>query len=390
MQLNTNLQDMREVMKKLGEHERKAGRVLPPGNIERICREFHRLWGIPLTEENIKAGIEVYYKEWEESAEGNLKVVAKAGKRAGLGDANSLMNSRIAALLVEEIKKRIGRINKLNILDIGAGGGGTSYALLKELKKADLMRMINRVILLDVDGKALEAAEQRLLEIVKDIEIIKVVGDMHEILSQKESQEESQKDNKQIKQIKESNIIIANASLHHTPVYDKILRRIAGILSRHELAFFGLGEWTHGLWATPVFAYLFFEGAVKVMEGKSSPESEANNLGEELRKLRNNLAFIKYLEQKGDIGKLILQMLENEAEINAMVKIATFWYEVIESANKQGIVSPIWLYEGHIPHLLLQKILKQIGGNLTMQTLRKEDTLNTIAVVVFEKGQNTN
>ena len=267
---------------------------------------------------------------------------------------------------MEELIKRKFKMKKngLILTDIGAGTGNTTLEVIKLLQQERLTGLIRKIILIDVDRDALLKAKEKLEEF--GISPLILVEDMHKALADDG--------------IKKSNIIISSASLHHTPEYDTLITQIIKILRRNTPAFFGLGEWTHGLWTSIELGVLFGEGALRIIRESSLPEKEENRFREDLMKLQ------KFKETDSFVSKL----LSSEAELNALVKIARFWYEVISISKEKKVTSPIWLLEGHIPSMLLTNlILNHLNqsyhrDSLRMIRLRGTDSLNTVLVVSID------
>ena len=120
-------------------------------------------WGVTWqTEAEFRVLVEhseaAYREEWDNVCPEGYQDIARAGEAAHLGDANLRLNRGIARVASWFVRSWADR--PVHILDLGAGAGGTSLALLEVL--TPLERRQIQLTLLDPAGFALNAARERL------------------------------------------------------------------------------------------------------------------------------------------------------------------------------------------------------------------------------------
>jgi len=162
--------DVREIFDYL---EKRAGLSIPPGSIFRVAYQYMRNYGIEITDENrrrIEAlSLESYHNEWDDSDSTNNKAIERAIGNACISIGNIGLNGAVAdmavGILVSMKESAAGGSRQFNILDIGAGTGDTTLALMDEMAETKEGRELAeacRFILLEPSKKRLEEAQVNL------------------------------------------------------------------------------------------------------------------------------------------------------------------------------------------------------------------------------------
>jgi SAM-dependent methyltransferase len=140
-------------------------------------------------------------------------LIAEASEKAGLADTNTLMNQRIAELASDWISVAFQGDYNTSILDVGAGAGRTTQALVKELSGLKLSKMAREAAdvhfeLLEPSRKRLEAAMEVIGKAAQGtwLEEALSVGPIHGTVDELAFQDECVYD-----------VVITNAAIHHEP-----------------------------------------------------------------------------------------------------------------------------------------------------------------------------
>jgi SAM-dependent methyltransferase len=194
-------------------------------------------WGISFQrqierEALIAASEQCYRSEWDQTTQTGHEEIAAAAKEAGLGDANARLNAAIGAA-VAALAKPAGKTG-LRILDLGAGAGATSLAVLEALRRAP--RPID-LTLVDPAMKALDNAACALagFRLVQQLEFKAVPETDRQFLSHAAPAS--------------FDLIVSVAAIHHhadiLPILAGCFRclRPGGILV--------LGDWHNSMWEHP-------------------------------------------------------------------------------------------------------------------------------------------
>jgi SAM-dependent methyltransferase len=150
------------------ETELKEGfRSLPLqlGSPLRVAHFAWAHWGIKWANQSefkrfVKQSEEEYAKEWTRTTGASHQDIALASKAAGLHDANQRLNRKVA----EIVRVLINRVEggKVQVLDLGAGAGATTLAILDAIGQRDRDRV--HWVLLDPAEKALGQAYKALIK----------------------------------------------------------------------------------------------------------------------------------------------------------------------------------------------------------------------------------
>jgi len=258
-----------------------------------------------------------YAVEWRLSQRANLALVAEAAERAGLGDANRELNNRLGRMAAQSLK------GEITALDVGAGTGDTSAFFLYHLGKMGEVKGLRLVVSdLSVDdleeeaikGRALELAEEGKEEVrafLRDVEIEKVVFNFNEERSLG---------------MGPFDVILANASLHHTSSALIVLGKLRDMLK--EGGRMAIGEWTHALHSSIGMV----EAALRVLRGVVEGRAE------------------HALNLSGPEGRIL-----------------AFWKEVAALARERGEVSPIWYFEGHLSSEGWESLFREVNMGIEIK-----------------------
>lgn len=218
-----------------------------PGSIFRIASQYLKNWGIEVTPENREwielRSITSYEEEWERSTEASHEAIKRATKDAGLHEGNPKLNTYVGGTAGEILLSMDDEERSFNILDIGAGTGETTAALLDYMdirgEKAKEIIRRSQLTLLDVSRDTLNEADRRIrAHIINESAKVKfrTVDDTHSFIDE----------------IKEGNfdLVISSAVFHHMtfPTYlDSIKKGLGGD------GVVVVGDWYTRIWEHPAF-----------------------------------------------------------------------------------------------------------------------------------------
>lgn len=216
-----------------------------PGTLCRISSRYQQNWGTVIDGWNAgyieNKAVESIYEDWRKGGSDIHRAIENAIDRASLDAGNKELNEILAGRTVPVIQAMLDTIpasSCLNILDIGAGDGDTTIAMLDVLRAHDLEKLADRChfCLLEPSHKKMAKLGDRL-----DNHPVKVKRTLISTTFENYAP-----------QMPESyfNIVTANAAFHHmtTPSYLGLLnRKLAdgGVLA--------VGDWYLTLWSQPAF-----------------------------------------------------------------------------------------------------------------------------------------
>ena len=194
-------------------------------------------WGISFQgqaerETLIEASEQCYRSEWDQTSQTGHEEIAAAAKEAGLGDANARLNAAIGEV-VAALAKPAGKTG-LRILDLGAGAGATSLAVLEALRRAPCPVDLT---LVDPAMKALDSAARALAGFrwVQPLEFKTVPETDRHFLSLAASAR--------------FDLIVSGAAIHHHADIRPILAGCFQCLRPGGLLV--LGDWHNSMWEHP-------------------------------------------------------------------------------------------------------------------------------------------
>lgn len=222
---------------------------VPPGSILRVPVYAYPKWGIILSEESMgwaaSASERAYAVEWACTGESSNRLISDAAGAAGLGDVNAGLNSAVATAAAAHLEGAIRSSGSFRCMDVGAGTGATTIALLNELAGLRIApRAEGRITLIEPSETRAEAAKAAVgaalsrhgwatrigFEIICRSDIGALVGMPAET----------------------EDLVISNAAIHHHS-FNLHLRRIRNAL-RPGMPFIN-GDWHDSMSETPARAY---------------------------------------------------------------------------------------------------------------------------------------
>lgn len=180
-----------------------------------------------------------YREEWDLTTEQGDRDIAKAAEMAGYGNTRlNPENARIISYIINNFLE-----GKVNILDVGAGAGGTSIPIWNALNDKDKDRVY--FTLLDPAEKKLETAESKLnelgLRIGKEYDIINATDlEIPNVI-----EEGSQ------------HIVTSVASQHHHGYLTKPFENSHNATKRG--GYFVVSDWHNSMWDHPAKVYYMLQ-----------------------------------------------------------------------------------------------------------------------------------
>jgi len=117
--------------------EKCHGLPIEPGSLSRLHSDFYPAYNIYIPYEQqaeLEAySLECFESEWSATDAETNRAIERAIKNANIASGNSDMNGKLANLLLSILKAMYKDKNKITIVDIGAGDGNTTQALLDAL-----------------------------------------------------------------------------------------------------------------------------------------------------------------------------------------------------------------------------------------------------------------
>lgn len=284
------------------------------------------IWGIrPGTP--IRISEEYYLEEWEYLTEEEHKDIAEAARRAGIGDAPKILNTRNAEIISQLIDFFDGRVF---ILDVGAGAGDTSVHIYNHLDEEDKRRVF--FTLLDPAAAVLRAAERRL----KELGLRK--GDDFIILQGRDL------DIPHLIEPEAHQIVTAVASVHHHPSLFEPFKFIYDALQ--DGGFFITADWHHTMWEHPNRVY-------RLLQRMDWPKKEEG--------LKNFVeTYPAALEEIPDP--------EDPKDKKANEQISLFWIEYSKMEHKTRRFA---MLEGHRPAWWYLRDMEAVGFKTNTDAIRK-------------------
>ncbi len=293
------------------------------GNPLRVPHYTWNNWGIYWDndedfQELVELSEKTYRNEWRSATTKRHNEINKAAEQAGLERANDLLNKEVANIVANILETVSGTIR---ILDIGAGAGATSKAIIDTISKEKAKEI--ELILLEPAQTSLDASKAALSshelgEVIKyqfieapDLEILNYI------------------ENDSI------DIAVSVAAIHHHAYLDNPFQLIYEAIRTN--GYFITGDWHNSMWTTPAHTHLM----LSKMEWKSKQT--------DLR----NFKMIYSLSQ----NKIPLDLNPDEDEANR--QISQFWnfYSKLTRGQDQKFLA----LEGHRPASQYTELMQNVG-----------------------------
>ncbi|MFH1221634.1 MAG: class I SAM-dependent methyltransferase [Candidatus Micrarchaeota archaeon] len=319
---------------------------VPAGSVLRVHAYSYANWGIQLTPDNIDSLInesaKAYAVEWQETDASLNKLVAAASELAGLSDVNANLNRQIGKLALSHVHNAIEKQGSFVLLDLGAGLGSTTEAVLDRMIETGIMpKSESQLILVDPSLKRLETAHEMLTKKIDSAGI----ADLFKIATIAEQDI----DFLQLAETSSIDLVVGNAYLHHH-AFNTHLQQINQVLKPG--APFIIGDWHNSMWEKPERVFwllrLLMDPEDKkirqivfdVVTGKQE-NMRGFFVPSELTKFKRH--FI------GPYSDRLLRAFDGltMAERQANCGIIEFWAAVAQKCDAAKVHSPIYFLEGH-------------------------------------------
>ncbi len=288
-----------------------------PGSVCRIARQYLRNWGIAVDEET-KDWIEQrslgsYLEEWKRSGPIFHQAINTATTKAGIGFNNRNLNETLAGKAVEAVEGMFRGSQKpgvFRILDIGAGDGATSLAVLNAMKAMGTDRRIVSNLCFDL----LDVSEDALYEAKKKVEQRALVGGTFATTLQN-----------YLERVPDGfyDMAISTAVLHHMTAPD-YLAQLNRKLDKEGVMI--VGDWHTTIWSQPAFM-------VPIL----------NALGANYGRVRGFEMLFNI--KKGDYERLFNALPEDERESNRLM--LAFEQRLAEELSGPGGRALLCILESH-------------------------------------------
>jgi len=321
------------------------GCPLQLGTPLKVATKAWRHWGVGWQSEEefqelVRQSEEAYDWEWASTSSGGLEDIARAAQLAGLGDANKRLNQAVA----HEVARLVGKRQEgLNFLDLGAGSGDTTAAVVlaaPHLVKLGKFHLVDpataslKDACVKLEGVGLPAGRNLFVHEGKDIEVLKGF------------------------EPESADFIVANASLHHHAYMSPVFAGIAKALRRG--GWLVVGDWHCTMWLSPA-------RVLGLLDEMDWPKKR-----EQMKDLRRRFSGGEPLEGK--------QAADLEA---ADRQIRAFWTNY---ARTKDPANPFFfLLEGHRPAIEYVKGLAEHGIGLRRGPISLMPGSALLSVMVFQK-----
>lgn len=219
------------------------------GSVLRTHAYSYPNWGITITPENISWLVseskKAFSVEWADTDGSMNHMIAEASEKAGLADTNLLMNAAIGICCAQYVCALSAEGDAPTVVDVGAGAGGTSHALVRALKGFPEMPEIE-LVLLEPSRKRLEVAQSLLRTEISGTWLEKALL-IHT--------EEGSVEKLEAFDTESADVIISNAAIHHES-FNFHLPHMLRIL-RSGMPFVS-GDWHESNYEHPARAYWIY------------------------------------------------------------------------------------------------------------------------------------
>lgn len=318
---------------------------VPPGSILRVPAYSFPNWGITPSADNLRwlitAADRAYSLEWKDTDDALNRLISDASRAAGLGDVNLEMNSIVGKYGARHIVDVVKAKGSFRCIDLGAGTGATTVALLRELARYVVgISEPCRMILVEPSAQRAQTAEKNVADALALLKVKHRIQCEVLRLTDSEALATFEKEN--------ADIIISNAAIHHHS-FNLHLRSIQENL-RVGMPFIN-GDWHNSMWESPERAYWLLyllqdphdsRTAFTVLEFLAG--NAAGGITTERKELRE---FRKYFSIDAARALSAFDGL-GDPQRRANAAIARFWLEVGKRFS-HAERAPISFLEAHEP-----------------------------------------
>jgi len=290
------------------------GLRMAPGSICMIACQYLKNWGIMVNDENREfieeKSLDGFRRQWRSSSSLTHQMINNASSRAGITYNNNQLNQMLASMamgVIEEMARDCAGKKRIRVLDIGAGDGKTTIAVLDQMRSMGQEQLAGRCkfILLDPSPVALAAAHTRIGERGA---VLPIGGTLEDYFDEDP---------------KSPDIVISNAVFHHFS-FPTFLGRIYEKLADDGVMV--VGDWHTTIWSQPAFI-------VPILRMLNAEESKIR---------RFEMVFNV---KKGDIERFERELTPMQRESNRRM----LEYENYLSMELKGTeqATPLLLFEAH-------------------------------------------
>jgi len=320
----------------------RIGTCLRLDTLVKIAPKFWPAWGICLDPSDPavrKASVDGYKVEWLDAGPEANATVAEGAKRAGMGDANKLMNEAMAKMVAGCFTPK----QPLVVIDLGCGPGGSSLALHTRVGSG--RRRLS--ILVDPSSKALEKAASEMRSAGWSVSTHKMLTE--DWLTRDEGPVE----------LKHTNVVLMGASLHHMDV-DFVL----GALRKHlrSGALIAVADWCHPMLRSPGHFRVLAETLDRMVEPGILARFDEN--------------FPTTEEERAAVMQ---ETRLDKAALLSMAGPGGFWVCHALECREKGIKPMFSPYEGHRPVGVWLDEFRQNGfGDIYTESVTPNNSLHTV------------
>jgi SAM-dependent methyltransferase len=341
-----------ELVSRIGEIERlerfvrdlTAWSPVPSGSVLRVPAYSYPSWGILPTLRNADwlyaKSCNAWMSEWQETGPALNMLVNEASKDAGISELNTLMNEKIGELALPEIRKLIDWQGGFDAVDLGAGTGATTIAVLSAMLRHGVVPKRESMFLL------VEPSASRLAEAIVSTGKLLAGSALEAPIT---IMTDTKTDVRAFAGLPNGmfDIALANAALHHHS-FNNHLSALHRVLTPSGALF--AGDWHNSMWERPSRVYWLLillanpddrqlkNDVLRFMgSGKNPPHTDWIERPEVMEFRRR---FLRDGAEGAFAGL-------SEEERKANVGMAKFWLAVGRRSRQLGVRSPIYFLESH-------------------------------------------
>jgi len=315
------------------------------GSPLRVHSYSYRKWGIVITPENLEwiehiqaSSKKSFETEWAPTDSSMNTLIADVCIASGITDANEGMNVKGAEYGREYLAPRLVKPGLVKVIDIGAGAGATTLAMLRAIKdlKVHLFAGLS-IVLIEPSQKRLETAFDAIYKTIAGTSIEHAVHPMAkqglvDVLHDLESDS--------------ADLVISNAALHHESFYDHFPQIVRVLKPGTE---FISGDWHESTYESPRRTYWIYYLLQDPNDGKALEDAVSFVLGNSPISIAKERQELKDFRKLFDLSEAnVCHAFDNltESERRASVGSIRYWVEMGKRFSEKN-KSPEVLLQGH-------------------------------------------